>query len=102
MQKDRAETFMMNCKRQVIRKPLGPIGRMEMDKGAFGAHKLDGEGSTITSDMQVVGSHRSNGHGDRPHRFRFHRSNGERVPQVHVAWRKDRANTFITNSKHHG
>ena len=32
MQKDRAETFMMNCKRQVTHKPSGPIGQMEMGR----------------------------------------------------------------------
>ena len=30
IQKKRAETFMMNYKRQVTRKPSGPTGRMEM------------------------------------------------------------------------
>jgi hypothetical protein len=28
--------FMMNCKRQVTRKPSGPIGRMEMESGPTG------------------------------------------------------------------
>jgi hypothetical protein len=67
----------------------GPTGRMEIEKGAVRSHKSDGEGSTSTSDTQAIGSHRSVGHGDRPHRFGSHRLNGERVPQVHVAWRKD-------------
>ena len=53
----------------VTRKPSGPTGRMEMEKGAFGAHKLDGEGSTSTSDTQAIGSHRSDGDGERPHRY---------------------------------
>ena len=64
-----------------------------MEKGAIGSHKLDGEGSTSTSDMQAVRFHRSDGHRDRPHRFGSHRSDGERVPQVHLAWRKDPAGT---------
>ena len=38
MQKDQAETFMMNCKCQVTRKPLGPTGRMEMENGSTGTH----------------------------------------------------------------
>ena len=32
MQKDRAETFMTNCKRQVTCKPSGPTGWMEMGR----------------------------------------------------------------------
>jgi len=64
----------------VTRKSSGPIGRMEMEKYAVGSHKLDEEGSTSTSDTQAVGSHRSDGHGDRPHRFGSHRSDGGRVP----------------------
>jgi hypothetical protein len=36
MQKDQAETFMINCKHQVTRKPSGPIGRMEMENGFIG------------------------------------------------------------------
>ena len=86
----------------MTRNPSGPIGQMEMEKGAFRSHKLDGEGSTSTSDTQAVGSHRPDGQGDRPIRFGSHRSEGERVPQVHVAWRKDRAETFMMNCKHHG
>ena len=86
----------------VTRKLLGPTGRMEMEKGVVGSHKSNGEGSTSTSDTQAIGSHRLDEHGDRPHRFGSHRSDGERVPQVHVAWRKDRAETFMINCKHHG
>ena len=61
----------------MTRKPWGPIGRMEMEKGAVGPHKSDGEGSIRTSDTQAIGSHRSDGHGERPHSFRSHRSDGE-------------------------
>ena len=61
----------------MTRKLSGPTGRMEMEKGAVGSHKSDGEGSTSTSDTQAVGSHRSDGHGERPHRFGSHRSDGE-------------------------
>jgi len=42
----------------VTHKPSGPIGRMEMEKGVIGSHKLDREGSTSTCDMQAVESHR--------------------------------------------
>jgi hypothetical protein len=42
----------------VIRKPLGPTGRMEMEKGPTG-----------TRDTQAVGSHRSDGDGERSHRY---------------------------------
>jgi hypothetical protein len=45
-----------------------PTSQMEMEKGAIGSHKFDGEGSTSTSDTQVVESHRSDGHGEIPHR----------------------------------
>ena len=86
----------------VTRKPSDPTGRIEMEKGVVGSHKSDGEGSTITSDTQAIESHRSDGHGDRPHRFGFHRLDGKRVPQVHVAWRKDRKETFMMNCNRHG
>ena len=57
---------------------VGPTGRMEMEKGVVGSHKSNGEGSTSTSDTQAIGSNRSDGHGERPHRFGSHRSDGER------------------------
>jgi hypothetical protein len=53
----------------VTHKPSGPIGRMEMEKGVVESHRLDGEGSTSTSDMKDVGSHRSDGDGERPHMY---------------------------------
>jgi hypothetical protein len=53
----------------MTRKPSGPTGQMEMEKGAVGSHKSDGEGSTSTSDKQAVGSHRPDGDGERPHRY---------------------------------
>jgi hypothetical protein len=36
MQKDRAKTFMTNCKRQVTHKLSGPIGQMEMENSPIG------------------------------------------------------------------
>ena len=48
-------------------KSSSPIGRMEMEKGAIGFHRSDGEGSTSTSDTQAIGSHRSDGDGERRH-----------------------------------
>ena len=44
-------------------KPSSPTDQMEMEKGVVGSHKLDGEGSTSTSDTQAVGSHMSDGDG---------------------------------------
>ena len=57
-------------------KPLGPTGQMEIEKGVVGSHKLDGEGSISTSDTQAIGSHRLDGDGERCHR----------IPQV--GWRR--------------
>jgi hypothetical protein len=53
----------------VTRKPSGPAGLMEMEKGAVGSHKSDGEGSTSTSDTQAIGSHRSDGDRERPYKY---------------------------------
>ena len=51
MQKNRAETFMTNCKRQVTRKPSGSIGRMEMGlSGLIGRMEME-NGPTGTRDM---------------------------------------------------
>ena len=47
----------------MTRKLSGPIGWMEIEKGATGSHKSDGEGSISTSDTQAIGSHRSDGDG---------------------------------------
>jgi hypothetical protein len=41
--------------------PSGSTGRIETEKGDVVSHKLDGEGSTSTSDTQAVRSHRSDG-----------------------------------------
>jgi len=57
--------------------PLGPTGWMEMKKSAAGSYKLDGEVSISTNDTQAIGSHRSDGDEERPHRFGCHRSDGE-------------------------
>ena len=54
---------------QVTRKPSGPTGRMEIEKGVVESHRSDGEGSTSTSDTQAIRSHKSDGHGERPHRY---------------------------------
>jgi hypothetical protein len=43
---------------QVTRKPSGLTGRMEMEKGPID-----------TRDTQAVGSHRSDGDGERSHRY---------------------------------
>jgi hypothetical protein len=61
----------------MTRKPLGPIGQMKIEKGVVESHKSDGEGSISTSDMQAIGSHRSDGDRERPHRFGSHMSDGE-------------------------
>jgi len=37
---DELQAFMMNCKRQVTHKLLGPIGRMEMENGPIGTHDM--------------------------------------------------------------
>jgi len=56
MQKDRAETFMMNCKRQVTRKPSGPIGRMEMEKGPTGTRTRKPLGPTSQMEKGPTGT----------------------------------------------
>jgi hypothetical protein len=43
---------------QVTRKPSGLIGRIEMEKGPIG-----------TCDTQAIGSHGSDGDGERSHRY---------------------------------
>jgi len=64
---------------QVTRKPSGPMGQMEMEKGttgtrdtlAIGSHSTDAEGPSedfydelqVSSDTQAVGSHMSDGDG---------------------------------------
>ena len=50
----------------MTRKPLGPTGQMEMEKGPIG-----------TRDMQDVGSHRSDGDGEWSHKYCLHQNLGE-------------------------
>jgi hypothetical protein len=49
---------MTNYKHQVTRKPSGPTGRMEVEKGPIG-----------TCDTQAIGSHRLDGDGEWSHRY---------------------------------
>jgi hypothetical protein len=55
---------------------------------------------------QTIGSHRLDGHGEWFHRYTWHVIHQvplvgwRRVPLVHVGWRKDWMETFMTNCKH--
>ena len=65
MLKDRAETFTMNYKRQVTHKLSGATDLREMENGLIG-----------TCDMQVIGSHRSDGDGPSGPTGRMEMENG--------------------------
>jgi hypothetical protein len=86
----------------VTRKPSGPTGQML--KGPAGTHWTEKGPSREfydelqASQMNNCRSHKYTSDGEGSHRY----TSVEKGPTGAVAWRKDRAETFMTNCKHHG
>jgi hypothetical protein len=76
----------------VTRKSSGPTGRVL--KGPAGTHRTE-KGPIEDFYDELQASRMSN---YRSHRYTLDR----RIAQVHVARRKDRVETFMTNYKRHG